>query len=79
MLMDETMREVTVAEIVTWWTTGQASHYLGCSTPYVLRMMAAGRLRGITTPHGALFDPASVQQFAAEREQAQRERMAVGA
>ncbi len=46
-----------------WLTTTQASHQLDMSTNWVRTLIARGTLQATQTPHGALIDPASVDEL----------------
>jgi hypothetical protein len=57
-------------------TTSQAATLLGRTPQRVIQLARAGRLAFIETPHGRLFDPASVAALAAERHRERRRRPA---
>ncbi len=46
-----------------WLTTTQASHRLKVSANWVRTLVSRGTLRATRTPHGALIDPASVDEL----------------
>ena len=47
----------------SWLTTTQASHRLEMSANWVRTLIVRGTLRATQTPHGALIDPASVDEL----------------
>jgi len=49
-------------------TTSQASRILGVCDQSVRLFCRQGKLPHLITPHGALFDPADVEQLRRERE-----------
>lgn len=55
-------------EVTHWLSLGQAARRLGVSPQMVDVYCRTGKLTYVTTPLGRLFDPASVERLAKERE-----------
>ena len=54
-------------DIANWPKLRDVQERLGYAHPYTLGLLRAGRLRGVRTRLGWLIDPASVEEFIAER------------
>ena len=54
----------TLKEFERWLSTGQAAKRLGKTRQGVLWLAKDGRLRGVETAVGWLFDPESVEEYA---------------
>ena len=57
---------VSLKELEKWLSTGEAAEALGCSRPYAIKLAEQKSLRAVRTHCGWLYDPKSVEAFAAE-------------
>jgi excisionase family DNA binding protein len=56
----------TLQELERWMSTGQVADKLGYSRQYVIRLAEEKKLRAAKTAAGWLYDPDSVETFAAK-------------
>jgi excisionase family DNA binding protein len=56
----------SLQEIERWMSTGQVAGKLGYSRQYVIRLAEEKKLRAAKTAAGWLYDPDSVETFAAK-------------
>ncbi len=59
---------VSLTELESWMSTGQVASVLGRSRPNVIQLAESRRIRSVRTAAGWLYDPRSVEDFAAELE-----------
>jgi len=59
---------VSLRELETWLSTGQAARALGRSRQGVIDLAEARHLRAVKTAAGWLYDPKSIADFAEELE-----------
>ncbi len=60
-------------ELETWVTPRQAADRIGISKQALHQHLKDGRFRAVNTQQGWLIDPASVEEFASQRQKRQRE------
>jgi excisionase family DNA binding protein len=56
----------SLQELERWMSTGQVADKLGYSRQYVIRLAEEKKLRAAKTAAGWLYDPDSVETFAAK-------------
>ena len=56
----------SLQELERWMSTGQVADKLGYSRQYVIRLAEEKKLRAAKTAAGWLYDPNSVETFAAK-------------
>jgi excisionase family DNA binding protein len=56
----------SLQELERWMSTGQVADKLGYSRQYVIRLAEEKKLRAAKTATGWLYDPDSVETFAAK-------------
>ncbi len=54
---------VRLKELETWLTTGEAAAILGRTMQGKINLIKSGRVRGVKTRAGWLYDPKSVEDF----------------
>ena len=55
---------VKLKELEKWLTSGEVALYLGWSKQGTINLVKSGRVRGVKTRAGWLYDPKSVEEFA---------------
>jgi excisionase family DNA binding protein len=56
----------SLRELEQWMGTGQVANRLGYSRQYVIKLAKERRIRAVKTGAGWLYDPDSVETFAAK-------------
>ncbi len=56
----------SLTEIETWMSTSQVSKKLGYSRQGVINLAESRKIRSVRTAAGWLYDPSSVEEFAAK-------------
>jgi response regulator RpfG family c-di-GMP phosphodiesterase len=56
----------SLQELERWKSTGQVADKLGYSRQYVIKLAGERKLRAVKTAAGWLYDPDSVETFAAK-------------
>ena len=54
---------VKLKELETWLTTGEAAAMLGRTKQGTINLIKSGRVRGVKTRAGWLYDPTGVEEF----------------
>ena len=57
---------VKLKELETWLTSGEAAARLGWTKQGTINLIKSGRVRGVKTRAGWLYDPKSIEAFAEE-------------
>jgi excisionase family DNA binding protein len=56
----------SLKELERWMGTGQVAHRLGYSRQYVIKLAKERKIRAVKTGAGWLYDPDSIETFAAK-------------